>query len=106
MFHDLLGMLSHPHHEEFVPKFCKQYARVGVEINEGLAKFKREVEEEIFPGESYSPYVMSKEEEVIFDELLAKDAEKRRLKHEETACKLKQTDEYEQLSLYGDKDGQ
>ncbi|KAL7463456.1 hypothetical protein ACHAXS_003824 [Conticribra weissflogii] len=105
VFHDLLGMLSHPHHEEFVPKFCKQYARVGVDINDGLAQFKKEVEDGTFPGKQYSPYVMTKEEAILFEGLLKKDAEVRRLKHEEAATKLKQSDEYEQLNLYGDKNG-
>jgi hypothetical protein len=36
VFHDMLGMLSHPQHEEFVPKFCKKYARVGHAIQDGL----------------------------------------------------------------------
>ena len=105
VFHDLLGMLSHPHHEEFVPRFCKKYASVGLHINDGLARFKKEVEEGVFPGEEYSPYVMSDEEKANFDELISKDAktneEKRRMKHDETVSKLDVTDEYEQLSLYG-----
>ena len=63
-------MPSHPHHDEFVPGFCKRYARVGLLINDGLAQFKREVEEGAFPGEDYSPYKMSEEEEAMFDELL------------------------------------
>ncbi|KAL7511348.1 hypothetical protein ACHAXN_008279 [Cyclotella atomus] len=102
VFHDLLGMLSHPHHEEFVPKFCKQYARVGMEITNGLAQFKKEVEDGAFPGEEYSPYVMNTDEEKIFDELLARDAAMLQTKHEEVASKLKQADEYEQLNLYGE----
>jgi 3-methyl-2-oxobutanoate hydroxymethyltransferase len=30
VFHDMLGMTSHPHHAQFVPKFCKvsYYARL------------------------------------------------------------------------------
>mmetsp|Transcript_27785 Transcript_27785/g.50171 ORF Transcript_27785/g.50171 Transcript_27785/m.50171 type:complete len:448 (+) Transcript_27785:38-1381(+) len=95
VFHDLLGMSSHPHHEEFVPKFCKKYASVGIQINDGLAQFRKEVEEGVFPGNDYSPYVMSVDEEANFDELMSKDAEKMRLKHDETE------DESEQLSLYG-----
>jgi len=35
VYHDLLGMLSHPHHKQFVPKFCKQYANVGQNIMKG-----------------------------------------------------------------------
>ena len=30
VYHDLLGMLSHPHHAKVSPKFCKQYSRVRV----------------------------------------------------------------------------
>mmetsp|Transcript_21642 Transcript_21642/g.31352 ORF Transcript_21642/g.31352 Transcript_21642/m.31352 type:complete len:187 (-) Transcript_21642:71-631(-) len=104
VFHDMLGMLSHPHHEEFVPKFCKRYARVGHYITKGLEEFRRDVEEGIFPSEEYSPYVMTEEEKGAFDLLLAKDEKERRLKHDETMKKLKEADEYEQLSLYGDKD--
>ena len=102
VFHDLLGMLSHPHHEEFVPKFCKQYARVGMEITDGLAQFKKEVEDGAFPGQDYSPYIMNEDEEKIFNELLAKDADMLQTKHDQVATKLKQVDEYEQLNLYGD----
>ncbi|EED94512.1 predicted protein [Thalassiosira pseudonana CCMP1335] len=101
VFHDLLGMTSHPHHEEFVPKFCKQYAKVGMEINDGLAQFKQEVEDGSFPGESYSPYIMMKEEEAIFDKLLKRDVEKERTTQD------KVMEEEESLSLYGNgKTGQ
>ena len=100
VFHDLLGMLSHPHHEEFVPKFCKKYASVGLHINDGLAQFKKEVEEGIFPANEYSPYAMSEEEESIFDQLMSNDAEKGR---DEVAVSTEAKDEEdsEQLSLYG-----
>lgn len=101
VFHDLLGMTSHPHHEEFVPKFCKQYAKVGMEINDGLAQFKQEVEDGSFPGESYSPYIMMKEEEAIFDKLLKRDVEKERTTQD------KVMEEEVSLSLYGNgKTGQ
>lgn len=73
VFHDLLGMLSHPHHEEFCPKFCKKYASVGIHINDGLVQFKKEVEEGVFPGKEYSPYTMSDDEESIFDQLISND---------------------------------
>ena len=52
VFHDMLGMSSHPHHEQFVPKFCKRYAQVGHAIQEGLLQFKEEVEAGEFPGHS------------------------------------------------------
>lgn len=96
VFHDLLGMLSHPHHEEFVPKFCKKYASVGIHINDGLAQFKKEVEEGVFPGKDYSPYAMNEEEEAIFD-----DISKRPKKIDETESKLEATEESDELNLYG-----
>ena len=101
VFHDMLGMLSHPHHEQFMPKFCKQYAQVGHSIQQGLQDFKADVEGGIFPGDEFSPYVMSDTEKEAFDALLQKDALERQRKHEEAAMKLTAADEYEQLHLYG-----
>jgi hypothetical protein len=66
-----------------------------------MLEFKEEVESGAFPGEDYSPYRMSEEEKIIFDELLQKDAEERKRKHEIAAEKLTQADEYETLKLYG-----
>jgi 3-methyl-2-oxobutanoate hydroxymethyltransferase len=104
VFHDMLGMLSHPHHEQFVPKFCKKYAEVGHIIREGLQEFKKDVESGEFPGNAYSPYVMAEDEKKAFDDLLARDAEERRRNHDEAAEKYTQTDEYEKLHLYGGKE--
>mmetsp|Transcript_11743 Transcript_11743/g.33748 ORF Transcript_11743/g.33748 Transcript_11743/m.33748 type:complete len:370 (-) Transcript_11743:80-1189(-) len=101
VYHDMLGMLSHPHHQQFVPKFCKKYAQVGHAIQEGLSQFKAEVESGVFPGEEYSPYLMSDGERERFDALLESDAEERRIKHDVAAVKLSQADEYETLKLYG-----
>eukprot|EP00526_Cylindrotheca_closterium_P016873 CAMPEP_0113606284 /NCGR_PEP_ID=MMETSP0017_2-20120614/2773_1 /TAXON_ID=2856 /ORGANISM="Cylindrotheca closterium" /LENGTH=313 /DNA_ID=CAMNT_0000514819 /DNA_START=204 /DNA_END=1145 /DNA_ORIENTATION=- /assembly_acc=CAM_ASM_000147 len=102
VFHDMLGMLSHPQHDQFVPKFCKKYAQVGLAIQGGLKEFKDDVESGVFPGEDYSPYKMTEEEQAIFERLLQKDAEHRRRQHEIAAKKLSQADEYETLKLYGD----
>ena len=101
VFHDMIGMLSHPHHQQFVPKFCKKYAQVGHSIQEGLSQFKSEVESGVFPGAIYSPYVMTDEEKETFDALLESDADERRRKHNVAAAKLSQADEYETLKLYG-----
>lgn len=101
VYHDMLGMLSHPHHEQFVPKFCKKYAHVGHTIQGGLQAFKADVESGEFPGSQFTPYAMSKEEKELFDQLLSADTEERREKLEEASRKLKQADEYEQLHLYG-----
>ena len=101
VYHDMLGMSSHPHHDEFMPKFCKRYAQVGHAITEGLEQYKTEVENGTFPSDEYSPYTMTDEEKLAFDNLLEEDADERTRKHEEAAQKLTQADEYEQLSLYG-----
>jgi hypothetical protein len=87
-----------------VPKFCKKYAQVGLAIQEGLQEFKADVESGVFPGEEYSPYVMSEGEKEAFDDLLRRDAAERRRKHEIAAAKLSQADEYETLHLYGKDD--
>lgn len=102
VYHDMLGMLSHPHHEQFMPKFCKRYADVGHAITRGLEEYKRDVESGTFPSDEYAPYVMTEKEENLFGNLLAKDATERQQKHNEAAEKIQQKDEYEQLSLYGD----
>lgn len=104
VYHDMLGMMSHPHHEEFMPRFCKSYAQVGHAITEGLDAFKKDVESGKFPSEEYSPYVMNDEEKKIFEALLEKDATEREHKRLEAERKLKQADEYESLSLYGGKE--
>lgn len=101
VFHDMLGMLSHPHHDQFVPKFCKKYGKVGHMIQEGLHQYKQDVETGAFPGPDYSPYVMKDEERQLFESLLSRDADEREKKHIEAAEKYVQTDEYEKLSLYG-----
>ncbi|KAL0904057.1 hypothetical protein M5K25_026129 [Dendrobium thyrsiflorum] len=62
VYHDLLGMLQHPHHAKVTPKFCKQYGRVGDIINKSLSDFKQEVENRIFPGPSHTPYKIGQDD--------------------------------------------
>ncbi|XP_022735270.1 3-methyl-2-oxobutanoate hydroxymethyltransferase 2, mitochondrial-like isoform X2 [Durio zibethinus] len=62
VYHDLLGMLQHPHHAKVTPKFCKQFARVGDVINKALLEYKEEVTNGSFPGPSHSPYKMNAED--------------------------------------------
>ncbi|GIL47673.1 hypothetical protein Vafri_4438 [Volvox africanus] len=62
VYHDLLGMMTHPHHAKVTPKFCKQYARVGDIIGAALQQYRQEVEDKTFPGLRFSPYVISKQE--------------------------------------------
>lgn len=56
VYHDLLGMLQHPHHAKVTPKFCKQFAHVGDVINKALVEYKEEVTNGSFPGPVHSPY--------------------------------------------------
>ncbi|RLN78957.1 hypothetical protein BBJ28_00011794 [Nothophytophthora sp. Chile5] len=56
VYHDLLGMLQHPHHAQFVPKFCKRYADVGEQIRIGLENYRDDVENGRFSSDAYSPY--------------------------------------------------
>mmetsp|Transcript_1448 Transcript_1448/g.3171 ORF Transcript_1448/g.3171 Transcript_1448/m.3171 type:complete len:380 (+) Transcript_1448:49-1188(+) len=103
VFHDMLGMLSHPHHEAFMPKFCKKYASVGHSIQEGLQDFRKDVEGGQFPSEEYTPYAMKEDEKKLFDNLLEKDADDRHRRHDEAADRYVKADEYEKLNLYGPK---
>ncbi|CAI5728205.1 unnamed protein product [Peronospora effusa] len=73
VFHDLLGMLQHPHHAQFVPKFCKQYADVGKQIRIGLENYRDDVENGRFSNEAFSPYKMSEEETQKLHDMVAKE---------------------------------
>ncbi|XP_057432899.1 3-methyl-2-oxobutanoate hydroxymethyltransferase 1, mitochondrial-like, partial [Lotus japonicus] len=59
VYHDLLGMLQHPHHAKVTPKFCKQYARVGDIITKALVEYKEDVINGSFPDAQHSPYKIS-----------------------------------------------
>jgi 3-methyl-2-oxobutanoate hydroxymethyltransferase len=56
VYHDLLGMMSHPHHAKVTPKFCKRYAEVGATIQAALQAYRDDVASRSFPGVRYSPY--------------------------------------------------
>ncbi|KAK1364300.1 3-methyl-2-oxobutanoate hydroxymethyltransferase [Heracleum sosnowskyi] len=59
VYHDLLGMMQHPHHAKVTPKFCKQYGQIGEAINKALTEYKEEVTKGLFPGPAHSPYKIS-----------------------------------------------
>ncbi|GBF91153.1 3-methyl-2-oxobutanoate hydroxymethyltransferase mitochondrial [Raphidocelis subcapitata] len=72
VYHDLLGMMSHPHHAKVTPKFCKRYAEVGATIQLALAQYREEVSARTFPGLRYSPYTIKAHEvEALEGELAA-----------------------------------
>ena len=62
MYHDLLGMLQHPHHAKVTPKFCKQYAQVGHVIQGALNEYRQEVSSGAFPSPQHTPYKLLKGE--------------------------------------------
>lgn len=59
VYHDLLGMMQHPHHAKVTPKFCKQFGQVGTVINKALLEYKEEVQNKSFPDDSHTPYKIS-----------------------------------------------
>jgi 3-methyl-2-oxobutanoate hydroxymethyltransferase len=62
VYHDMLGMMSHPHHAKVTPKFCKRYAEVGTTIQAALQQYRDEVANRTFPGLQFSPYTIKPEE--------------------------------------------
>eukprot|EP00924_Labyrinthula_sp_SR-Ha-C_P000104 augustus_masked-scaffold_39-processed-gene-1.8-mRNA-1 protein AED:0.28 eAED:0.28 QI:0/-1/0/1/-1/1/1/0/311 len=88
VYHDLLGMMQHYHHAEFTPSFSKQYASVGYEIQNGLAKYKEEVENRIFPGEGFAPYKINKTETEKFVEVSKRYYRKTESKEQEDNIKV------------------
>lgn len=61
VYHDLLGMSTHPHHNAVAPRFCKQYASVGDAIHTGLRAFASDVENARFPLREHAPYTLKKD---------------------------------------------
>mmetsp|Transcript_12151 Transcript_12151/g.20303 ORF Transcript_12151/g.20303 Transcript_12151/m.20303 type:complete len:269 (+) Transcript_12151:366-1172(+) len=100
VYHDLLGLMHHPHHEKHVPSFCKHYATVGENMHNALVNYRNEVHQQQFPSEEYSPYKMSSKEERLFLDMLAADEEDRKEKSVEIKKKLVEADEYEIVKLY------
>ena len=101
VYHDLLGMMHHPHHEQFVPQFCKRYAKLGEQISSSLEQYRSEVESGAFPGEDYAPYKMSPAEEAAFHDLLRADEREREERLGRVKKSLIEQDEYESIGVYG-----
>lgn len=80
VYHDLLGMMQHPHHAKVTPKFCKQYAQVGTVIQDALRAYREEVSSRQFPSGAYSPYRIEVSEAKRFINEI-------RWKHHEAAAK-------------------
>ena len=100
VYHDLLGLMHHPHHEKHVPSFCKRYAQLGAQMHDALVQYRNEVHDSAFPTEEFNPYKMSAEEQAKFADLLAVDASDRGTESVQIKKKLREADEYEVVKLY------
>ena len=103
VYHDVLGMTTHPHYEAFVPRFCKQYAKVGDMVAEGLEAYRKEVKGQAFPtDETYSPYSMSDAQKEEFTAKLRerRGGENTQEQREKTQKELLEKDEYAVEKLY------
>lgn len=56
VYHDMLGILSHPHHNAVTPKFCKSFAHLAPIIDSAIRDYCHQVRERQFPDNHYSPY--------------------------------------------------
>ncbi|CAI7807257.1 unnamed protein product [Closterium sp. NIES-53] len=70
VYHDLLGMIQHPHHAKVTPKFCKAFGQVGEAIQQALNAFREDVTSRAFPSARYSPYKIDAAQVESFTQLL------------------------------------
>ncbi|BBN13320.1 3-methyl-2-oxobutanoate hydroxymethyltransferase [Marchantia polymorpha subsp. ruderalis] len=73
VYHDLLGMMQHPHYAKVTPKFCKKYAKIGEVINSALEEYNREVTSGEFPSGAHTPYRLENNQLDFFIEDLQKN---------------------------------
>lgn len=62
VYHDLCGMMTHPHHAKVTPKFCRRFAEAGAEIHRGLVDYRSAVKKRLFPSAAYAPYQLDDRE--------------------------------------------
>lgn len=58
VYHDMLGILNHPHHNAVTPKFCKNFAHLAPIIDSALRDYCQQVQQRKFPDDAYSPYII------------------------------------------------
>ncbi|KAI0567525.1 Ketopantoate hydroxymethyltransferase [Gracilaria domingensis] len=73
VYHDMLGVLSHPHHAQAAPKFSRAFADVGHEIDKAIRDYCTQVKERTFPSATHSPYTIPDEEYKQLKRLLASE---------------------------------
>lgn len=79
VYHDMLGLMAHPHHTAVAPKFSKQFAEVGPIVDAAIRKYGAEVREARFPSSQFSPYKIHEHELLAFEEYASKVARRRKL---------------------------
>lgn len=62
VYHDMLGILNHPHHQNVAPKFSKAFANAGSLIDQGLRDYCAQVRSRQFPDAAFSPYTIPDDE--------------------------------------------
>ncbi|CAN8068792.1 unnamed protein product [Agarophyton chilense] len=71
VYHDMLGILSHPQHAKAAPKFSKAFADVGPLIDKAIDSYCKQVKARTFPSATHSPYKISDGEYNELKRLLA-----------------------------------
>jgi 3-methyl-2-oxobutanoate hydroxymethyltransferase len=100
VYHDILGILHHPHYEKHIPSFCKRYSTLGSNIHHALSQYRSEVLSGDFPSAEFSPYKMSEGETIKFEKMLAVDRARLEKESQLVEKKLRENDEYESVNLY------
>ncbi|MCO5607953.1 hypothetical protein L7F22_062155 [Adiantum nelumboides] len=96
VYHDILGMMRHPHYAKVTPKFCKRYAHIDNVINEALVSYRDNVTNGSFPSAVYSPYkIDQKEVESFLDDLKYKGLSETA---DAASNAIKQMNEHENIS--------
>ena len=75
MYHDLLGMMAHPHYRQVTPKFCKKFAQIGAQVQDALSDYCREVRSGAFPGPLHTPYQLDEKSTEEFGKALRAEGE-------------------------------
>ena len=73
VYHDLLTMMSHPHHQKVTPAFCKHYGEVVLAIHHSLGTYGQEVRDGVFPSDTHTPYHFLPQEEEAIHAFLARE---------------------------------
>lgn len=101
VYHDMLGLMAHPHHTAVAPKFSKQFAEVGPLVDAAIRKYGEEVREARFPSKEFSPYNIPKEELAAFEKYASSILRRRKLPvTADDALSDRAGDDKEELKVY------